>query len=69
VTLCQQTATRTVPVRLCDVGERVRVDAAIRCANSDPRNGPDLLFAALHPSDRVYWLSETCRPLVEELCA
>lgn len=62
------TRRRTVPVRLDELPVDVRLDGArdaIRIESGDERIA--LLEAALFPSDTVYWLAESARPLLEQL--
>lgn len=60
---------RTLPVRLCDVREPVRLAAARRCARREPADAHDVLWAALFPSTRVYYVAASAWPLVRSLAA
>lgn len=56
-----------VPVRLTDIPADVRL-AAVRDAariERDEHERLEILLAAIEPSDRVYWVAESARPLVE----
>ncbi len=50
---------RTVPVRLCDLPEEIRMTAARQACRVEP--DPDervaILLAALFPSRTVYWVA------------
>lgn len=58
-----------VPVRLCDLPVDVRLDAASVAARieRDECERLELLLAAIEPSDTVYWLSESARPVLDAL--
>lgn len=59
-----------ISVRLTDVPLPIRLSAArqaIRAHIYQRVSADDLLEAALFPSDRVYHLPDTARPMVEEL--
>lgn len=49
---------RPLPVRLCDIRAAVRYSAAQRIAATEPAAGPEVLHAALFPSETVYWVNE-----------
>lgn len=60
-----------VPVRLTEIREDVRLDAAVLAGrattNSDERL--ELLLAAIAPSDETYWLAESAQPILERVAA
>lgn len=60
-----------VPVRLADVPLDVRLDAVTACnrIEHDEQQRLELLLAAIQPSDNVYWVAESARPLVEAWAA
>jgi hypothetical protein len=65
------TARRTLPVRLSDLPLEVRLTGA-REANRVERGDverTEILLAALEPSETVYWLAESARPLLECIVA
>ena len=57
-----------VPVRLPDIPVEVRLDGASdasrACSTEDERL--EVLLAAISPSNRIYWVAESARPLVEQ---
>lgn len=55
----ERDARRCYPVRLCDVPADERHKAARRLCREaiDETEKVELLYAALFPSERVYWLS------------
>lgn len=60
-----------VPVRLADLPLEVRLEGA-QAANrveQDPQERVEILFAAMFPSEHVYWVSESARPLLEQIAA
>ena len=60
-----------VPFRLTDIDPQVRVDAVLEATKreKDPDERLAILLVAIHPSDRVYWLSESARPMLEAFAA
>lgn len=62
---------RTLPVRLCDLRPEVLQHAARLAARNetDPDAAFALLNAALRPSDRVFYVSDTARDLLDEIAA
>lgn len=58
----------SVPVRPCEIPAKVRL-AAVQPASArehDPAEKKAILQAALYPSDRVYWMSDTARALIQQ---
>lgn len=71
MTLTVPSSRRSLPVTLRQVPEPVRFGAAQQAARRlagevDPL---DLIYAALFPSDRVYWVAESARPMLERWAA
>jgi hypothetical protein len=65
------TARRTVPVRLDELPLDVRLDG-VRQANrieQGEHERREILIAALFPSETVYFIAESARPLLDELRA
>lgn len=55
-------------MRLCDLPVDVRLSAARRAAVwTDPEDREGLLVAAMWPSQTVYWVRESARPLLRLL--
>lgn len=50
---------RCIPVRLTEIDEQVRLHAARQAGakEADPDEKLSLLYAALFPSDRIYWVA------------
>lgn len=50
---------RTVPVRLCDIPERVRMTAAMHACRREPDADARkaIIAAAVFPSDNVYYIA------------
>jgi len=57
VSLQHRTPQRSLPVRLCDIREDVRLRAARMVARQTPGDAELALIAAMRPSDRVYFVS------------
>lgn len=60
-----------VPVRLDEIPEPVRLKAVAEANRSERDEDArlEVLLAALSPSDRVYWVSDRARPLIESWAA
>ncbi len=57
----------SVPVRPCDIPPEVRLAAVpSACQHGTGDERQEILQAALFPSDRIYWMPDTVRPLVEQ---
>lgn len=57
----------SVAVRLCDIPLDVRLDGAAVASRieQDPDERLELLMAAIEPSERVYWVAEGARPMLD----
>lgn len=65
--LTEPTVRRPVPVRLCDLPLDLRL-AGVREANRIEKGEQErleILLAAIHPSETVYYVSERARPMLE----
>lgn len=60
-----------VPIRLVDLPLDIRLEGAREAARvePDPDERNEILLAAIMPSDRVYWVAESARPIIERLAA
>ena len=67
--LSQRTSRRNLPVRLCDIREDVRLQAARQIARRDREIAEDVLVAAIAPSSRVYFVSADAAPILQAVAA
>lgn len=60
-----------VPVRLSEISLDVRLQGAREATRvyRDPDERLEILLAAVQPSERVYWLAESAKPLLEQIAA
>lgn len=71
VTPSQPSVRRTLPVRLSEIREDIRLQAAYEANRIEQGDFErhEILLAALMPSDTVYWLSESARTLLAQVAA
>lgn len=60
---------RLLPVRLTEIRPEVRFWAAQQVAERDPAYGAECLYAALNPSDSVYFVALDALPLLRSVAA
>lgn len=67
----QPSVRRSLPVRLGDISIDARLAAAWEAnrVEQGETERQEILFAALSPSEQVYWLAESARPLLERVAA
>lgn len=71
MSLAHPDRSRSLPVRLCDLKPEVLRHAAMLAARdeADPGMVDQILHAALCPSDRVFYVSESAIPILEKVAA
>jgi hypothetical protein len=69
MTLTVPSFDRPLPVRLTQIRPEVRYRAAQQIAERSPGDGPECLFAALHPSDTTYWIALDAWPILRSVAA
>ena len=58
-----------IPFRLTQLPPEVRFIGARKAMRMWPDDAQEMLFVALVPSDRTYWLTESAKPLLEKWAA
>lgn len=69
MTLSRPSESRQLPVRLDRIREDVRLRAARQVARQVPADGAECLFAALYPSQTVYWVGLDAAPIWARVAA
>lgn len=69
MTLTAPSEARPLPVRLTQIRPEVRYRAARMIAERDPVDGAACLWAALHPSETVYFVALEAWPILRSVAA
>jgi hypothetical protein len=69
VSLTEPSTSRLLPVRLTQIRPDVRYRAAQQIAERDPADGAQVLYAALNPSDTVYFVALEALPVLRMVAA
>lgn len=69
MTLEHPSLSRILPVRLDRIRPEVRYRAAQQIAERSPGDGAECLYAALHPSDTVYFVALEAAEILARVAA
>lgn len=67
MTLTRPSEERILPVRLTQIREQARLAAARSIAKREPSDGAEVFFAAMFPSDTVYWIAPSALPILNRI--